>query len=313
MKPAPADGRRLPRLLNSCTDVLRPRPRCTTGATWCGPLPGPPRPFGGEGHGGRGTTPYPSTTTAPGCRRPFWPAPGTRRGALPGCNEAGLAATAVLPRRMPATRARLLNTDWGDHGHWQYQPAASSASLPVLPWRAENHSDAAIADALDPHVFREPPAIAGRAACAGRYPQQRAAAYPGSPADHPARRPAANPPAGSPRSCQPRPPIECKPGCSRVPPRGPTPADPDGSAITPARRCTCRPAGDREGRQAMPAVRCGSKRTWPRSSTNTAYAPRNKEGGLQRPRVRATLTPAAATARSCRPQSGCDRAGGGRR
>jgi len=101
---------------------------------------------------------------------PFWFAPGTSAWCtLLGCNEAGFGSnrSAALAGRRHGARG-LLNTDWGDHGHWQYLPVSfiGFAAGAAMAWAEETNSDAAIADALDPHVFRDAAGTAGRAALA---------------------------------------------------------------------------------------------------------------------------------------------------
>ncbi|MCG3147946.1 MAG: hypothetical protein PCFJNLEI_01387 [Verrucomicrobiae bacterium] len=103
-------------------------------------------------------------------RIPFWLAPGTGVwGTLVGCNEAALGSN-----RSAATAARdcgaqgLLNTDWGDGGHWQHLPVSfiGLAAGAALAWHEAGNSDATIRAALDSHVFRDPTGILGRVAWA---------------------------------------------------------------------------------------------------------------------------------------------------
>jgi hexosaminidase len=61
-----------------------------------------------------------------------------------------------------------LNTDWGDHGHWQYLPVAylGLAYGAALSWSIDANRDIDIARALDVHVFKDQAAVMGKLAYA---------------------------------------------------------------------------------------------------------------------------------------------------
>jgi hypothetical protein len=60
-----------------------------------------------------------------------------------------------------------LNTDWGDHGHWQYQPTAylGYAYGAAVSWSVEANADQEIAPALSMHAFDDPSGTMGQLAC----------------------------------------------------------------------------------------------------------------------------------------------------
>ena len=57
-----------------------------------------------------------------------------------------------------------LNTDWGDHGHWQYLPVSylGLAYGAAVGWSIDSNRDIDISDALDVHVFRDRAGIMGK-------------------------------------------------------------------------------------------------------------------------------------------------------
>ena len=99
---------------------------------------------------------------------PFWFAPGTSVWAtLLGCNEACFGSNrsaAVAGVRHGA--GGLLNTDWGDGGHWQYLPVsyAGFAAGAAMAWSHAANPDERIAAALDLHVFRDAAKVMGKTA-----------------------------------------------------------------------------------------------------------------------------------------------------
>jgi hypothetical protein len=101
---------------------------------------------------------------------PFWFAPGTSAwGTLVGCNEAGVGSNRSASKAALACGAGgLLNTDWGDGGHWHYLPVSfiGFAAGAALAWGEKANSDEDIRMALDPHVFQDAAGVMGRAATA---------------------------------------------------------------------------------------------------------------------------------------------------
>jgi len=99
---------------------------------------------------------------------PFWFAPGTSTWCtLTGCNEAGIGSNrsaALAGREFGALG--ILNTDWGDGGHWQTLPVSfiGFAAGAAVAWHEAGNTDDAIRAALDPHVFRDAAGVMGSAA-----------------------------------------------------------------------------------------------------------------------------------------------------
>jgi hypothetical protein len=99
---------------------------------------------------------------------PFYVCPGTSswnalagrtenaRGNLQNAAESGLRHGAV----------GYLNTDWGDHGHWQYQPTAylGYAYGAAVSWALEANAEIEIAPALSLHAFDDPSGTMGQLA-----------------------------------------------------------------------------------------------------------------------------------------------------
>ncbi len=61
-----------------------------------------------------------------------------------------------------------LNTDWGDHGHWQYLPVSylGLAYGAAVSWSIDSNRDIDISRVLDVHVFRDGVGIMGKLAYA---------------------------------------------------------------------------------------------------------------------------------------------------
>ncbi len=101
---------------------------------------------------------------------PFWFAPGTSTwSTLLGCNEAAFGSNRSAALAAPSCGAQgLLNTDWGDGGHWQYLPVSELgfAAGAAMAWCEKANPDAAIRAALDPQVYRDEAGVMGRAAYA---------------------------------------------------------------------------------------------------------------------------------------------------
>jgi hypothetical protein len=62
----------------------------------------------------------------------------------------------------------LLNTDWGDQGHWQYEPVSypGYAYGAALGWQVKANRGIDLAAALDAHAFEDEAGVMGRAALA---------------------------------------------------------------------------------------------------------------------------------------------------
>jgi len=99
---------------------------------------------------------------------PFWFAPGTSTWCtLTGCNEAGIGSNRSAVRAgVEFGAGGILNTDWGDFGHWQTLPVSfiGLAAGAAIAWHEAGNTDEAIRAALDPHVFRDAAGVMGRAA-----------------------------------------------------------------------------------------------------------------------------------------------------
>ncbi len=99
---------------------------------------------------------------------PFWFAPGTSTWCtLTGCNEAGIGSNRSAVRAgLEYGAGGILNTDWGDGGHWQTLPVGfiGLAAGAAVAWYEAGNPDEAIRAALDPHVFRDAAGVMGRAA-----------------------------------------------------------------------------------------------------------------------------------------------------
>jgi len=99
---------------------------------------------------------------------PFWFAPGTSTWCtLTGCNEAGIGSNrSAVQAGLEFGASGILNTDWGDGGHWQTLPVSfiGFAAGAAIAWHEAGNSDEAIRAALDPHVFRDAAGVMGQAA-----------------------------------------------------------------------------------------------------------------------------------------------------
>jgi hypothetical protein len=99
---------------------------------------------------------------------PFWFAPGTSTWCtLTGCNEAGIGSNrSAAQAGVEFGAGGILNTDWGDHGHWQTLPVSfiGFAAGAAVAWNEAGNTDEAIRAALDPHVFRDSAGVMGSAA-----------------------------------------------------------------------------------------------------------------------------------------------------
>lgn len=97
----------------------------------------------------------------------FWFAPGTSTwSTLLGCNEAGFGSNASATAAGRDYGARgILNTDWGDNGHWQYLPVsyAPFAAGAAMAWCGKTNPEMAIRTAMDAQVFLDPTGRAGEA------------------------------------------------------------------------------------------------------------------------------------------------------
>ncbi len=102
--------------------------------------------------------------------RPFWFAPGTATwNTLVGCNEAAFGSNRSAALAAKACGAGgILNTDWGDGGHWQYLPISfiGFAAGAAMAWCEPANPDEAIRAALDPHVFHDHAKVMGKTALA---------------------------------------------------------------------------------------------------------------------------------------------------
>jgi hypothetical protein len=101
---------------------------------------------------------------------PFWFAPGTSAwSTLIGCNEAAFGSNRSAALAAKACGAGgLLNTDWGDGGHWHYLPVSfiGFAAGAAMAWGESANTDEAIRATLDPHVFRDHAGVMGKTALA---------------------------------------------------------------------------------------------------------------------------------------------------
>jgi hypothetical protein len=72
--------------------------------------------------------------------------------------------SAVLGKKYNA--CGFLNTDWGDNGHWQYQPISYPGFLygAALSWSVEENKNINIATCLDKFVFRDENEVMGKLA-----------------------------------------------------------------------------------------------------------------------------------------------------
>ncbi len=99
---------------------------------------------------------------------PFWFAPGTSTWCtLTGCNEAGMGSNrSAVQAGIEFGAGGILNTDWGDAGHWQTLPVSfiGFAAGAAMAWYEEGNGDGAIRAALDPHVFHDAAGVMGQAA-----------------------------------------------------------------------------------------------------------------------------------------------------
>jgi hypothetical protein len=93
-------------------------------------------------------------------RVPFWFAPGTSVWAtLLGCNEAGFGSNrSACEQGLRSGAGGILNTDWGDGGHWQYLPVsyAPFAAGAAMAWCLAANPEDGFRGPLDTHVFRDP-------------------------------------------------------------------------------------------------------------------------------------------------------------
>lgn len=103
-----------------------------------------------------------------GAKVPFWFVPGTSTWCtLTGCNEAGIGSNrSAVQAGCEFGAGGILNTDWGDGGHWQTLPISfiGFAAGAAIAWNEAGNTDEAIRAALDPHVFRDAAGVMGRAA-----------------------------------------------------------------------------------------------------------------------------------------------------
>ncbi|MFZ4394243.1 MAG: glycoside hydrolase family 20 zincin-like fold domain-containing protein [Kiritimatiellia bacterium] len=99
---------------------------------------------------------------------PFWFVPGTSTWCtLTGCNEAGIGSNrSAVQAGLEFGAGGILNTDWGDAGHWQTLPVSfiGFAAGAAIAWCEAGNTDEVIRAALDPHVFRDAAGVMGRAA-----------------------------------------------------------------------------------------------------------------------------------------------------
>jgi len=109
--------------------------------------------------------------------RPFLVCPGTSSwNSLVGRTDNMLRNIRAAAAAGKAHGARgLLNTDWGDNGHWQYLPFSYPGLVAgaMESWRAGSAGEAVVADALNRHVFRDAAGALGPLVCAlGRVSEQ---------------------------------------------------------------------------------------------------------------------------------------------
>jgi hypothetical protein len=99
---------------------------------------------------------------------PFWFAPGTSTWCtLTGCNEAGLGSNrSAVQAGIEFGAGGILNTDWGDAGHWQTLPVSfiGFAGGAAIAWYEAGNPDGVIRATLDPHVFHDAAGVMGAAA-----------------------------------------------------------------------------------------------------------------------------------------------------
>jgi hypothetical protein len=99
---------------------------------------------------------------------PFYVCPGTSSW----CSIAGRTDNALGNLRSAAENGLkhgaigYLNTDWGDHGHWQYLPISylGFAAGAAYSWCLQSNARLPIAEALDIHAFRDRAKVTGRLA-----------------------------------------------------------------------------------------------------------------------------------------------------
>ena len=99
---------------------------------------------------------------------PYYVCPGTSSW----CSLSGRTANCLGNLRVAALQGRqhgavgYLNTDWGDHGHWQYLPVSylGFAAGAALSWCHDANRDDNFIAALDLHVFHDEAGILGRLA-----------------------------------------------------------------------------------------------------------------------------------------------------
>jgi hypothetical protein len=100
---------------------------------------------------------------------PFYVCPGTSSwNSITGRTEnclANLRSAAVNGLKHGASG--YLITDWGDNGHWQYQPISypGFAAGAGLSWCTETNAEANLIAALDLHCFRDSARVMGKLAC----------------------------------------------------------------------------------------------------------------------------------------------------
>jgi len=96
---------------------------------------------------------------------PFWFAPGTGVwSTLVGCNEAAFGSNrSAACAGLRHGALGILNTDWGDGGHWQQLPVSfiGFAAGAAMGWCEETNTDETIRESLDLHVFRDEAGIMG--------------------------------------------------------------------------------------------------------------------------------------------------------
>jgi hexosaminidase len=79
-------------------------------------------------------------------------------GTLLGCNEAGFGSNrSACEEGLRWGAGGILNTDWGDGGHWQYQPASyvPFAAGAAMAWCGATNPEDGFRRPLDTHVFRD--------------------------------------------------------------------------------------------------------------------------------------------------------------
>lgn len=97
---------------------------------------------------------------------PFIVCPGTSTwGTISGCTSTALGNNYNAARDAVETGGvGLLNTDWGDNGHWQYQPLSlpAFAAGAAASWCRETNDQEALIPALDMHCFYDAAGVMGR-------------------------------------------------------------------------------------------------------------------------------------------------------